>query len=700
VPINYQSSLNPAQLKAVLHENGPMLVLAGAGSGKTRTLVYRVARLVEHGVTPDSILLLTFTRRAAEEMLFRASSLLDGRCKQVEGGTFHSVAHRLLRLYAEQLGLPSAFTILDRSDAEDIISWIRKDKGLSRRELGFPQKRTLADLFSRATNTGIELEELILRRYTHLSVYIQDIFSIHQSYTAHKLKNGLLDYDDLLVFCKLLLQEHDRVRRAVTERYRYVLVDEFQDTNHLQADIVELLSGIDQNVMVVGDDSQSIYSFRGARFKNIIEFPKRFPNAVIVKLEQNYRSTQPVLDVANRIIACASTAYTKCLFTIKKDGPPPVVCGANDEHSQSILVADGVSRLLDEGVQLHEIAVLFRSAYHSFDLEVELNNRGYPFVKYGGFKFLELAHIKDVLAHLKVVVNPRDLFSWQRILLLVPGVGMARATRILEQAKSHHSMLEGFSAASEVKHAPKLVELADLLIRVKNTRNSPRERLELIVDYYQPILESTFDDHPKRARHLQELLTLAERFKKSDDFLAEVTLEPPQEERSSGRRGEALTLSTIHSAKGLEWKAVFVLWAAEGWFPGIQALESEDELEEERRLMYVAVTRAEKYLYLCYPKSVYRPGEGRLRVLPSRFIRDFVVTEEAAPAVLPGREEFLVSVHTRYGGILSGRKVRHPTFGEGRVVALQGPDGIMVDFEKTGIIRLHLKYAPLEIIDE
>jgi DNA helicase-2/ATP-dependent DNA helicase PcrA len=253
-----------------------------------------------------------------------------------------------------------------------------------------------------------------------------------------------------------------------------------------------------------------------------------------------------------------------------------------------------------------------------------------------------------------------------------------------------------------VNRAPKLGELADLLRRVKDTRGNPRERLELIIDHYQPVLEATFDDYPKRARHLQELLALAERFKKTDEFLAEVTLEPPQEDRSnSRRRGDTLTLSTIHSAKGLEWKAVFILWAAEGWFPGIQALESEDELEEERRLMYVAVTRAEEYLYLCYPKSVYRPGEGRLRVLPSRFIRDFVVTsEETAPAAIWGRQEFLLRVHTRYGGVLSGRKVRHPTFGEGRVVALQGSDGIMVDFEKTGIIRLHLKYAPLEIIEE
>jgi DNA helicase-2/ATP-dependent DNA helicase PcrA len=681
-----------------------MLVIAGAGSGKTRTLVYRVARLVENGVSPDSILLLTFTRRASEEMLFRASSLLDGRCGRVEGGTFHSVAHRLLRLYADRLDLPQSFTILDRSDAEDIISWVRKDKGLSRKQPGFPQKRTLADLFSRAVNTGIPLEELVRRRYAHLSVCLHDILSIREGYINHKRKNALLDYDDLLVFFKVILKEHDRVRAAITDHYRHILVDEFQDTNHIQADIVELLSGSEQNVLVVGDDSQSIYSFRGARFKNIIEFPERFPDTTIVKLEQNYRSTKPILDAANHIIAAAPTAYTKCLFTLKQGGPSPAVWAAEDEHDQSRRVVDIISRLLEEGMQFHEIAVLFRSAYHSFDLEVEFNNRGYPFVKYGGFKFLELAHIKDVLAHLKVVVNPSDFFSWQRILLLVPGVGMARANRIVEQARSSPSMLEGFSAVPELARVRKLAELADLLMKVKQTRGNPRERLALIIDYYQPLLESNFDDYPKRARHLQELLTLAERFRKTEEFLAEVTLEPPQEERSNaGRRGDTLTLSTIHSAKGLEWKAVFILWAAEGWFPGAQALESEDELEEERRLMYVAVTRAEKYLYICYPTAVYRHGEGRLRVLPSRFIQDFVAVPEekpSAPSAIRGRNNFIFNVHTRYGGSLSGRKVLHPTFGEGRVVALQGSDGIMVEFEKTGLIRLHLKYAPLKIIDE
>jgi DNA helicase II / ATP-dependent DNA helicase PcrA len=703
VGIDYERELNPAQRQAVLHESGPVLVIAGAGSGKTRTLVYRVARLLETGVYPESILLLTFTRRAAEEMLFRASSILDSRCGQVDGGTFHSVANRLLRVYGDRLHLPQNFSILDRSDSEDIISWVRKEKGFNEKTLRFPRKRILASMFSRSVNTGMSLGELVTDRYAHLERFVQGIIEVWEGYTIHKRENGLLDYDDLLVFFKILLEEDDWVRKAVTRRYSHVLVDEFQDTNHIQADIVEMLGGGHQNVMAVGDDSQSIYSFRGARFQNIIEFPERFPGTTVIKLEQNYRSTQPVLKVANHIIAEAPTPYTKCLYTMKEGGPEPELAGAETEHEQSMLVAQGIGRLMQQGVRPSEIAVLFRSSFHSFDLEVELANRGYSFVKYGGFKFLELAHIKDVLSHLRVIANSQDRFAWNRVLLLVPGVGMARARKIMDQVYSSSSAVEGLAASPDLTKLPKLKELAEMLVEVKSVRGDPGKRIELIMAYYRPLLESQYDDHPKRWRHLDELSVLAHRFTSTTEFLAEVTLEPPQEERGTDyRKGDGLTLSTIHSAKGLEWTAVFLIWAAEGWFPSTMAIDDSEDLEEERRLTYVAVTRAKKYLSILYPKTAYKRDEGRVWVRPSRFIEHLKSSQPCRPkyAAKKGGSDLLLNLQLKYGGSLTGRTVIHPTFGKGKVVGHQGLDVVMVDFESKGLLSLNLKFAPLEVLGD
>ena len=698
----YEKELNEAQSRAVLHDEGPVLVIAGAGSGKTRTLVYRVARLVETGVYPESIMLLTFTRRAAEEMLFRAANVLDERCGQVQGGTFHSIANRMLRFYGDRINIKPDFVILDRTDSEEIISWVRKDRGLSGKQLRFPKRGTLASIFSRSANTGKTLEELIDERFSHLEIFLDDIIGVWEDFVSHKRRNGLLDYDDLLLFFQILLQEDTRARETITRRYNHILVDEFQDTNHMQADIVEMLSGAQQNIMAVGDDSQSIYSFRGARFQNIIDFPQRFPDTTIIKLEQNYRSTQPVLTIANTIIADASTPYTKCLFTVREGGPEPVISGAEDEHQQSLKVASGIAQLIDRGVRPAEIAVLFRASFHSFDLEVELNNRGVSFVKFGGYKFLELAHIKDVMSHLRVVSNPGDEFSWQRVLMLVPGVGMSRAGKILAHLKNGPDVVEGLLTCPEAIKNPRLAELGEVLNAVKGIHGSPVKRLEMVVDYYQDYLESHYDDHPKRRRHLDELLALAGRFSRTRDFMDEVTLDPPQEDRgAAGSRGDVVTLSTIHSSKGLEWEAVFVIWVAEGWFPSRLAMEDEEDLEEERRLMYVAVTRAKKHLSIFYPRSAYKRGEGHVWTQPSRFIKNIESDRfsDNQLSTKKGTGDFLADLQLKYGESLTGRIISHPSFGKGMVLGHQGRDSIMVDFETKGIINLNLNYAPIQIVD-
>ena len=709
--INYEKELNPAQLDAVMHGTGPALVVAGAGSGKTRTLVYRVARLVESGVEPSSILLLTFTRRAAEEMLSRAAELLDSRCASVEGGTFHSMANKVLRMYGAEISIPSDFTILDRADSEDIISWARKDLELNRRELRFPRKSTLMGLFSQAVNRREDLEAVVERQSSHLKRFLGDMKRVATIYKEHKKKNALLDYDDLLEFFLELLRSVEWVRLALNTRYTHVLVDEFQDTNPSQSETVMYLAGGEQNVVVVGDDSQSIYSFRGARFKNIIDFPVRFPHARIIKLEQNYRSTQPVLDAANRIISEAREKYTKCLYTIRTEGSPPVIWSAENEHHQSVLVANEIEHLLEGDYRPDDIAVLFRGSHHSFDLEVELTNRGLSFVKYGGIKFLEAAHIKDVISHLRLLANPLDFYSWQRVFLLLDGVGLKRATQAIQYIKESGEGYRALTSIPKMGSLPGIKALAELFEDVSRIRGNPRQQLERVCAYYNPMLTEKYDDHPKRTRHLDELMSLAERFSRLRDFLAEVTLEPPQSDEHFLGPGSALTLSTIHSAKGLEWKAVFVIWVAEQWFPHSLVGEDSEEMEEERRLLYVAATRAEERLYFSYPRIWYKPGEGLMDVHASRFLRSL---DRGAPAdrtrdrmrPAPKRTDRLPSQRVvsegsgkRANSSLTGKRIRHRTFGMGTVIAEQGEDKIVAHFNEKGLVTLKLAYAPIEVLD-
>ena len=430
---DYAQELNPQQLAAVEVVDGPALVIAGAGSGKTRVLVYRVARLIDTGVDPASILLLTFTRKAAQEMLGRVGLLIGPQSDRVMGGTFHSVANALLRRYGRTIGLEPGFTILDRGDSEDLVNLVRVQTGLTGTGKRFPRKKTIADLFSKCANTMQSLEDVLYADYSHFGEYLGELTTLHEAYESTKRQRQLVDYDDLLTRLRELLAVDERARLMISETYRYLLVDEYQDTNRLQADVVRKLAATHENVMVVGDDSQSIYSFRGATFRNIMEFPELFPGTRIFKLEENYRSTQSILALANEVIQGATEKYSKALFTQKGQGERPALVQTVGENPQSRFVAQKILELREEGVPLDDVAVLFRSSFHAFDLEVELAKRDVPFVKRGGFKFLETAHVKDVLAHLRVIHNPQDTVSWHRSLLLVDGVGQKRARDLMAQ---------------------------------------------------------------------------------------------------------------------------------------------------------------------------------------------------------------------------------------------------------------------------
>jgi DNA helicase-2/ATP-dependent DNA helicase PcrA len=626
--LNYEDELNAGQLAAVKAVDGPILVIAGAGSGKTRTLVYRVARLIESGIPPEGILLLTFTRRAAEEMLQRVGALIGSRTDRVTGGTFHSVANMLLRRYGKAIALEPGFTILDRSDSEDVINLLRTKHGLNDKAKRFPRKNTINEIFSKAVNKLLPVEDVVLGEFPQFTDEIEDLQKLCRAFEVYKRNRLLVDYDDLLVRLRELLDKDEGVRRRVSEAYRYIMVDEYQDTNRLQAEIVRKIAYAHDNVMVVGDDSQSIYAFRGATFRNIMDFPKLFPGTQIFKLEENYRSTQPILTLANEVIIQAAEKYAKTLFTRKRQGPAPVLITAADENTQSRFVAQRVLELREEGVPLGEIAVLFRSSFHSFDLEVELSRRNIPFVKRGGFKFIETAHVKDILAHLRVVENPRDAVSWNRLLLLIEGVGPKKSQALIESILAKEANgLDALREASAKRSGPGAQGLQDLvrvLEEVSGGRMTPAEQMNAVCGYYLPILKQHYDDYPKRMKDVEHLYTIAARYGKMESFLADLALEPPDESvfdvAAEDRDDERLVLSTIHSAKGLEWHSVFIIWALDGKFPSVYSMTADDELEEERRLFYVAITRAKQNLYVSYPVNVYDNSSGMVLSKPSRFL--------------------------------------------------------------------------------
>jgi DNA helicase-2/ATP-dependent DNA helicase PcrA len=616
------AQLNPAQAEAARTVDGPVLVVAGAGTGKTRTLVYRTAYLVARGVAPESILLLTFTRRAAEEMRQRAGLLLDARCDRVQGGTFHATACGLLRRFGRAIGLDPGFTILDRPDAEEVVGLVRTELELAGKGRLFPKKRTLLDIISKAVNRDETVEETLSAEYPHFLDHLPDILRLAARYRDLKRERQLVDYDDLLTHMVALLEGHPAERERIGALFGHILVDEYQDTNRIQARMVRLLAPGHDNVMAVGDDAQSIYAFRGACFENILQFPDQFPGARIVKLTENYRSTPQILAVANHVIARAARGYKKALTTTRPDGATPALIRAATENLQSRFVCQRILELHEEGVPLAGIAVLFRSAYHTFDLEVELARHGLPFVKRGGLKFMETAHVKDVVAYLRVLANPSDAVSWIRLLRLHPGVGEVSAQRIFAQIAQADDPWAAL-AALPAPWSGKVAGLAEALVPLAQRDAAPAETLEGVIDYYTPQLQAHYDDHPKRTKDLDQLAALAERYDKLEPFLTDLALEPPEASVAGidpEERMEHLTLSTVHSAKGLEWDAVFVIWAVDGRFPSSYAEGSPEELEEERRLMYVALTRAKDRLAVTYPVNVYDRTTGLVLSKPSRFV--------------------------------------------------------------------------------
>lgn len=622
----YHKVLNPAQLAAATFGRGPLLVIAGAGSGKTRTLTYRVAKLVEDGVPPECILLLSFTRKASQEMLKRATLLLDQRCQRVTGGTFHSFANVVLKRYAHKIGFTHGYSIIDRADAETLIGMIRKELEIAEDLAGLPRKSTLANIFSRSINKAVSIEEIIYEDYPQFGHESAAILTLWHMYQARKREHFFCDYDDLLIYMHQLLSENPEIRHRLAARYEYILVDEYQDTNLIQAEIIFLLSGPDKNVMVVGDDAQSIYAFRGANFKNIITFPDRFPGTRVIKLEENYRSRQPILDLTNAIIEAADEKYTKHLFTRRGGGDRPALVACSSENAQSRYIVDKLNALTGSGIALHEIAVLFRAGFHSFDLELQLGRHGVPFVKYGGFKFTESAHIKDLLAHLRILGALNDRLSWDRVLRLVDKIGPKAAQTIYESIVKTGRGAQGLLSAPATKSQSRALEPLNVLITaVTDAPLSLVQTGECILRYYQPILKRQYDDHPRRLRDLQQMLSIMERYDNLQDFLADMILEPPTSSiegqlAGSNQEAQRLVLSTVHSAKGLEWHTVFLIWALDGRFPSHHSLERPDAMEEERRLMYVAATRARENLYITYPAQVYDRSTQSYLYRPSRFL--------------------------------------------------------------------------------
>jgi ATP-dependent DNA helicase UvrD/PcrA len=618
------AQLNPEQAAAATYGEGPLLIVAGAGTGKTRTLVYRVAHLLRRGIRPERILLLTFTRRAAHEMLTRAERLVGVTSGHVHGGTFHSSGNRLLRTFGQSAGLPKDFSIMDEGDAEDLMGLARANLGYGKQEKRFPKKETLHWIYSRHVNTEIPVEDILGGEMPQFADYTDEILRIFAEYTSRKIERNLVDYDDLLLFWQLMLEHSAPLADRIAALYDHILVDEYQDTNLTQARILRGMCRTHQNITVVGDDAQSIYSFRGANVRNILDFPKQFPGTHLVTLEQNYRSVQPILDVTNTVISRATERFTKDLWTSRAGGETPWIVAARDEQQQTKFVVDRVLELHEEGTPLREIAVLFRAAYMSADLEIELSNRRIPFEKWGGLKFLEAAHVKDLLAFLRVIENPRDDISWLRILMLMPGIGDVTARAAIASMAERGWDADAFYDWVPPQRAREAHERLVALLRALRARASRGEgeslgtgvgaEIEAIRGLYDDILRERYDRPEARLADLEQLRVIAGGYPNRAAFLSAIALEPPQSTQDLALGGDAeddaLVLSTAHSAKGKEWDAVFLIWAVDGYFPLARATADDDQLEEERRLMYVAMTRARNHLVVSYPLNVYNTRRG------------------------------------------------------------------------------------------
>ncbi len=607
--------LNPEQLAAVTFGDGPLLVVAGAGSGKTRTLAHRVASLLARGVPPNRILLLTFTRRASQEMIRRAGQIAAtaSELSRVWGGTFHAIAHRLLRMYAESAGLSPDFTVMDQGDAQDVMNLCRHQLGYDDpKKMGerFPRKSTCLAIYSRCMAGAEDLDVVLERHFPWCENWQEELHALFRAYTQRKQEQMVLDYDDLLIYLEQLLDDDD-MAREIGGMFDHVLVDEYQDTNPVQARILLGLRRFHPNIMVVGDDAQSIYGFRAATVRNILDFSQHFPGATIIKLEQNYRSVPEILKTTNQVISLATERYAKELWTAREKGERPKLVMCRDEAEQDIFVAETVLKHREEGIPLRKQAVLFRASHHADTLEVELGRRNIPYRKYGGLRFVESAHVKDLVCFLRILENPRDEVAWMRLLLLLPGVGPKTAerawTEIANQAFRPEA-LKGFEAPPSA--APGIASLAALLHDLTyGGIQDPAGQVRQIRTFYDPLLTKLHDDAAIRRHDLEHLEQIASTCNTRQEFLSDLVLDPPTSTADlagpPSLDEDWLVLSTIHSAKGGEWDAVTVIHASDGFLPSDMALRSPEEAEEELRLTYVALTRARDFLYVTWPKRYY-----------------------------------------------------------------------------------------------
>lgn len=638
--IDYAKELNEQQLEAVTAPPGPLLIIAGAGSGKTRTLTYRVAFLIEKGLPPDRLLLLTFTNKAANEMLHRVSSLLPVDCSRIPGGTFHSVCNRILRRHAREAGYEPGFSILDEEDSKDVISQAIAELKIDTKKNRFPKPDVLGDLFSLAANTERPLTRLIAEQYDHFEELSGEIERVHRRYEERKRHLNGMDYDDLLTVFLKLLRTQPEIRERYQKIFQYVLVDEYQDTNKIQSDIVDTLVAGHKNVMVVGDDAQSIYSWRGANFRNIMEFPKRYAGAKIIRIEQNYRSTPQVLDLANASIAQNTEQFEKKLHAVRARGPKPILVPASNGSQQAEFVATQILELRDQGIDLNQMAVLYRAHFHSMELQMELTRRNVPFHITSGIRFFEQAHVKDVAAHLRLAQNPNDELSFKRLLKLMPKVGAATADKLWRKLSGETRIPDLKTLVERMRRntisVPKPAEadwklFAAILeqLTAKELHAHPAEMIRSVVEsWYTGYLKATYPNYAHRLEDLGQLAVFAAKFKDLEHFLAEFTLMTNMEIEQENREKnldptEILRLSTVHQAKGLEFQAVFVIGLADGMFPSGRSLESRANEEEERRLFYVAVTRAKDHLFLTYPMIRANAGYyGDIFQKPSRFLNE------------------------------------------------------------------------------
>ncbi len=663
---NWLDQLNPAQREAVTHGDGPLLVVAGAGTGKTRTLACRVAHLLDKGLSPDRLLLLTFTRRAAAEMVRRAEQLSQqSAAGHVWGGTFHAVANRLLRIYGQAVGLRPDFTVMDQGDAADLMNLIRSERGLGSRDRRFPKKNTLVNIYSRTVNAQEKLTRTLERYFPWCAAEIEEIGGVFEAYTARKREQNVLDYDDLLLMWRALCAS-PQAGPAVADRFEHVLVDEYQDTNAVQADILRGMRRKYASIMAVGDDAQSIYSFRAATIRNILDFPQQFADTRVVTLEQNYRSTRSILAASNAVMEQATERYTKALWSDRASGGPPVLLTCMDEQQQCEAVCQRVIAHLEEGIPLMRQAVLFRAGHHSDMLEVELSRRNIPFHKYGGLKFIEAAHIKDMLAFLRILENPTDELSWFRVLLLLDGIGPKTAQRIMREigVRQQPTTPAGDNGGRTITMKSPLRRFIEKAPRVPTAAREQTERLretlaacsgrrvgsaadsptavpdgppaavplasqiERIRAFYEPVFERLYDNANMRLRDIEQLEAIASGYRSRSRFVTDLTLDPPTS--TSDLAGpphldeDYLILSTIHSAKGCEWDVVNIIHAADGMIPSDMAVGDEAGVDEERRLFYVAMTRAKDHLHVYFPLRYYhtkhRMGDAHSYAQLTRFI--------------------------------------------------------------------------------